>query len=157
MDKIKEKLKSVRFKLFLVMCIVIIFIILCLILVNSVVLETFYMYSKTNTVRAVYARINEYYSSNSANIDLDEELKNIAFKNNFDILIQADNNIIVFSTNRDFISSIDQLMDNESASSQDQTNIIYKDRDIIIRKVVSSNSSMNYILLSGNLVNDYKL
>ena len=33
MDKIKEKLKSVRFKLFLVMCIVIIFIILCLILV----------------------------------------------------------------------------------------------------------------------------
>lgn len=46
MDKIKEKLKSVRFKLFLVMCIVIIFIILCLILVNSVVLETFYMYSK---------------------------------------------------------------------------------------------------------------
>lgn len=48
-------------------------------------------------------------------------------------------------------------MDNESASSQDQTNIIYKDRDIIIRKVVSSNSSMNYILLSGNLVNDYKL
>ena len=148
MDKIKEKLKSVRFKLFLVMCIVIIFIILCLILVNSVVLETFYMYSKTNTVRAVYARINEYYSSNSANIDLDEELKNIAFK---------DNNIIVFSTNRDFISSIDQLMDNESASSQDQTNIIYKDRDIIIRKVVSSNSSMNYILLSGNLVNDYKL
>ena len=157
MDKINEKLKSVRFKLFLVMCIVIIFIILCLILVNSVVLETFYMYSKTNTVRAVYARINEYYSSNSANIDLDEELKNIAFKNNFDILIQADNNIIVFSTNRDFISSIDQLMDNESASSQDQTNIIYKDRDIIIRKVVSSNSSMNYILLSGNLVNDYKL
>ena len=157
MDKIKEKLKSVRFKLFLVMCIVIIFIILSLILVNSVVLETFYMYSKTNTVRAVYARINEYYSSNSANIDLDEELKNIAFKNNFDILIQADNNIIVFSTNRDFISSIDQLMDNESASSQDQTNIIYKDRDIIIRKVVSSNSSMNYILLSGNLVNDYKL
>ena len=157
MDKIKEKLKSIRFKLFLVMCIVIIFIILCLIWVNSVFLETFYMYSKTNTVRAVYARINEYYSSNSANIDLDEELKNIAFKNNFDILIQADNNIIVFSTNRDFISSIDQLMDNESASSQDQTNIIYKDRDIIIRKVVSSNSSMNYILLSGNLVNDYKL
>ena len=86
MDKIKEKLKSVRFKLFLVMCIVIIFIILCLILVNSVVLETFYMYSKTNTVRAVYARINEYYSSNSANIDLDEELKNIAFKNNFDMI-----------------------------------------------------------------------
>ena len=134
MDKIKEKLKSVRFKLFLVMCIVIIFIILCLILVNSVVLETFYMYSKTNTVRAVYTRINEYYSSSNSNIDLDEELKNIAFKNNFDILIQADNNIIVFSTNRDFISSIDQVMNNEAANSQDQTNIIYKDRDIIIRK-----------------------
>ena len=157
MEKLRERLKSVRFKLFLVMCVVIAFIILCLILVNSIVLETFYMYSKTNTVRAVYSRINDYYSSNNINIDLDEELKNIAFKNNFDIVIQADNNIIVFSTNRDFISSIDQVMDTEAANSQDNTNIIYKDKDMTIRKVVSSNSSMNYILLSGNLVNDYKL
>ena len=157
MEKLRERLKSVRFKLFLVMCVVIAFIILCLILVNSIVLETFYMYSKTNTVRAVYSRINDYYSSNNTNIDLDEELKNIAFKNNFDIVIQADNNIIVFSTNRDFISSIDQVMDTEAANSQDNTNIIYKDKDMTIRKVVSSNSSMNYILLSGNLVNDYKL
>ena len=157
MEKLRERLKSVRFKLFLVMCVVIAFIILCLILVNSIVLETFYMYSKTNTVRAVYSRINDYYSSNNTNIDLDEELKNIAFKNNFDIVIQADNNIIVFSTNRDFISSIDQVMDTEAANSQDNTNILYKDKDMTIRKVVSSNSSMNYILLSGNLVNDYKL
>ncbi len=126
MYKLKEKLKSVRFKLFLVMCVVIVFIILCLILVNSVVLETFYMYSKTNTLRAVYSRINEYYSSNNSSINLDEELKNIAFKNNFDIVIQADNNIIVFSTNRDFISSIDQVIDTEATNSQDQTNIIYK-------------------------------
>ena len=157
MEKLRERLKSVRFKLFLVMCVVIAFIILCLILVNSIVLETFYMYSKTNTVRAVYSRINDYYSSNNINIDLDEELKNIAFKNNFDIVIQADNNIIVFSTNRDFISSIDQVMETEAANSQDNTNILYKDKDMTIRKVVSSNSSMNYILLSGNLVNDYKL
>ena len=64
MEKLRERLKSVRFKLFLVMCVVIAFIILCLILVNSIVLETFYMYSKTNTVRAVYSRINDYYSSN---------------------------------------------------------------------------------------------
>ena len=157
MEKLRERLKSVRFKLFLVMCVVIAFIILCLILVNSIVLETFYLFSKTNTVRAVYSRINDYYSSNNTNIDLDEELKNIAFKNNFDIVIQADNNIIVFSTNRDFISSIDQVMETEAANSQDNTNILYKDKDMTIRKVVSSNSSMNYILLSGNLVNDYKL
>ena len=45
MEKLRERLKSVRFKLFLVMCVVIAFIILCLILVNSIVLERFYMYS----------------------------------------------------------------------------------------------------------------
>ena len=35
MDKIKEKLKSVRFKLFLVMCIVIIFIILLILKIQN--------------------------------------------------------------------------------------------------------------------------
>lgn len=157
MSKLREKLKSVRVKLFLIMCVVIFFIILCLILVNSVVLETFYMYSKTNNVRSVYSKINDYYSSNNSNINLEEELKSIAFRNNFDILIQGDNNIIVYSSNKDFINSINQVLDGNEINSQDELNIIYRDRNMTIRKVEGSNSSLNYILLSGELVNDYKL
>ena len=54
MEKLKNNFKSVRFRLFLIMCIVIAVIVICLIIVNSVVLESFYIYSKTKTVRNVY-------------------------------------------------------------------------------------------------------
>ena len=44
---IKEKLKSVRVKLFLVLCVVTILLVICLIAINSLVLENFYIYNKT--------------------------------------------------------------------------------------------------------------
>ena len=48
MRKIKERLKSVRVKLFLSLAIVIVLIIAFLIIMNNIVLETFYLYSKKN-------------------------------------------------------------------------------------------------------------
>ena len=57
---IKEKLKSVRVKLFLVLCVVTILLVICLIAINSLVLENFYIYNKTNTIREVYNKINKY-------------------------------------------------------------------------------------------------
>ena len=60
MKKLKEKLKSVRVRLFVILCIIIMFLVSCLVLINSLVLENFYMYSKTNTVKKVYEKINQY-------------------------------------------------------------------------------------------------
>ena len=90
MDKIKDKFKSVRFKLFFIMCVVILIIVLFLILINSIVLENFYIYSKTATIKQVYQKVNNYYASENPNINLETELKKIAYKNNFDILIKTD-------------------------------------------------------------------
>ena len=127
MSRIREKLKSVRFKLFLIMCIVIIFIVCCLIIINSIVLGSFYAYSKVVTVRNVYNKINDYYANVNSNMNLEEELRNIAFKNNFDI------------------------------EESNEPNVIYRDSNMVIRKIAGSNSSMSYMLLSGELVNSYKL
>ena len=60
--KIKANFKSIRFKLFLTLCVVIAIIVLCLVAINSVVLESFYLYSKTQTVKGVYNKINDYYN-----------------------------------------------------------------------------------------------
>jgi len=81
MSTFKERMKSVRFKLFFTMCIVITIIVLCLILANNVVLETFYLYSKTNTVRQVYHRINLYYEHNTTS-NIEKELLKTLFCNN---------------------------------------------------------------------------
>ena len=157
MSRIREKLKSVRFKLFLIMCIVIIFIVCCLIIINSIVLGSFYAYSKVVTVRNVYNKINDYYANVNSNMNLEEELRNIAFKNNFDIAIQTDNNIILYSTDRDFITAIDTVMNMNQMEESNEPNVIYRDSNMVIRKIAGSNSSMSYMLLSGELVNSYKL
>ena len=85
MEKQKKHFQSVRFKLFLTMCVTITIIVLCLVIINSVVLGSFYMYSKTRTVRNVYNRINAFYNNNGNDNSIEDELRRIAFNNSFDI------------------------------------------------------------------------
>ena len=157
MEKLKDKIKSVRFRLFMVLCIVTMFLVFCLIFINSLVLENFYMYSKTNTIKDVYTMINNYYISPSLTINLEEELKRISYKNNFDILIQTDTNLIAFSTDKDFLDSLDRVTDIMQAERANNTNIIYVDENMKIRRVNDITNNLNYVLLTGKLVNDYNL
>ena len=157
MEKLKEKIKSVRFRLFIVLCIVIMFLVICLVVINSLVLGNFYMYSKTNTIKEVYTMINDYYTAPSLTVNLEEELKKISYKNNFDILIQTDTNLIAFSTDKDFLDSLDRVTDIMQAEKNNNTNIIYSDENMKIRRVTDTTNNLNYVLLTGKLVNDYNL
>ncbi len=158
MEKIKKQLKSVRFRLFITFCIVIMFLVFCLIAINRLVLENFYMYSKTKTIKGVYQKINAYYENPDLNSNLESELKKIAYKNNFDILIKADTNLIIFSTNRDFLDNLEKITNIMSINEQLKgDNIIYKDENMQIRKITDNTNNLNYILLTGKLVNDYSL
>ncbi len=157
MEKIKSQFKSVRVKLFVTLCIVIVIIVSSLIVVNRLVLENFYMYSKTRTIKQVYQKINNYYKSPSLETNLENELKRIAYRNNFDILIKADTDLIVFSTNKDFLESIDDVINMNMQANIKGANIIYSDENMQIRKITDNANNLNYILLSGNLVNGYNL
>ena len=74
MERIVKKAKSVRVKLFLILCLVVLSIIAFLILVNSFVLEKYYQYTKSNQLKSAYNMINTYYNGGSKITDLDEEL-----------------------------------------------------------------------------------
>ena len=154
MARTKTNFKSVRFKLFFTMCIIIAVIILCLIGINNVVLESFYLYSKTKTVRDVYDKINDYYNNSSTN-SIDEELKRIAFNNNFDIFIETNENIIIFSTDRDFFSTINMISSTENFKND--RNLIYSDNKVEIRRIDDTENNISYILLAGMLDNGYNL
>jgi len=156
MTKIRERTKSVRFRLFMIMCIIITIIVLCLIAANNIVLETFYLYSKTNTVKEVYQKINNYYKNNENANGIEAELIRIAFNNNFDIFIETNKDVFVFSTNKDFYSTLNKIT-NEDALNNLNNEIIYKSKDIIIRKINDNRNNLNYILLTGTLVNGYQL
>ena len=77
MKNIKDKLKSIRVRLFLTLCLSVIIIIVFLILINNFVLETFYLYSKQKNLMAVYEKINNYYNEPNTKIDIELELEKI--------------------------------------------------------------------------------
>lgn len=154
MEKIRKALKSVRVKLFLMLSIIIILIILFLILVNNLVLGQFYMYSKTQDLKEVYLIINDYYNKPSK-IDINSELEKMAIKNNFDILIKNEENINVFTSNKDFLSTIGEM--NAMTNAIDEGVIIEKNEKFTIKRLKDSKTSISYILLSSQLDNGYLL
>ena len=154
MAKQKNHFRSVRFKLFFTMCIVIAIIVLCLVAINSIVLESFYLYSKTNTVRDVYNKINNYYNSNYNSSSIEQELRRIAFNNNFDIFIKTDQNIIAFSTDRDLYYIINII--SEVDKKEDKL-LIYSDARMSIQRISDKENNITYILLNGLLDNGYEL
>ena len=101
-----KKVKSVRVRLFLTLSIVTSLIILLLVFTNSIVLESFYVYSKVHSVRRGYEEINNLYKNNGI-IETDE-LKSIADKYNFELLIETDYDVIIYSGDQYFISAINK-------------------------------------------------
>ena len=157
MDKIKDKFKSVRFKLFFIMCVVILIIVLFLILINSIVLENFYIYSKTATIKQVYQKVNNYYASENPNINLEAELKKIAYKNNFDILIKTDTNLIIFTSDKEFLSSTYILKDINEITRENINTQNDKKNNLNIKITTDETNNINYMFLTGILDNGYVL
>ncbi len=154
MGRIKNALKSVRVKLFLMVSLIIILLIVFLILLNNLVFGQFYLYNKTKDLKDVYSAINNYYNS-PTDIDINSELEKLAVNNNFDILIKDDENINVFTSNKDFLSTFGQM--NAMTSALNAGELIEENDDYMIRKLRDSRTGISYILLSAKLDNGYLL
>lgn len=156
MEKLKNALKSVRVKLFMTLSFVILLIILFLILVNNLVFGKFYLYNKTKALKSVYEIVNDYYT-NSQNIDLETQLEKIAINNNFDILIRNNQNVNVYTSNRDFYSALGQMNEMTSRFNTDSGEILENSEDFNIKKIKDNKTGITYILLSAILDNGYLL
>ena len=154
MEKIKNALKSVRVKLFLMLSLIILLIILFLILVNNFVFGQFYLYSKTKDLIEVYEMINNYYNA-PTNIDINSELEKLAVNNNFDILIKDDDDINVFTSNKDFLSTFGEM--NAMTNAINAGELIEENDKFIIRRLKENKTGISYILLSAKLDNGYLL
>lgn len=155
MEKFKNALKSVRVKLFMTLSLVILLIILFLVLVNNFVFGQFYIYSKTKALKSVYQVINNYYN-NLQDIDLETQLERIAIKNNFDILIKNNQNINVYTSNKDFFASLG-MNEMTSRFNADLGEVIQKEESFTIKKIKDNKNDITYILLSATLDNGYLL
>ena len=156
MSKIRKIFTSIRTKLFLSLCIIVSSIILFLIILNNFVLESFYVYSKETNLKNVYYQINEYYNSSYSQNNIDRELEKIAVKNNFDILIKSKDNQSIYTSNKDFYSSIRQMLILSSKNIQEE-NIINKKEEYTISELNDTNTNIKYIMLTATLDNNYQL
>lgn len=156
--KLNNKIfSSVKVKLFVTLSLTILLIILFLIVVNNFALENFYLYSKQQTLKSVYEKINNYYKYSRQENNIETELENIAVKNNFDILIKDNNGINVYTTNKDFsnvIGTIGDMINNYNINSSKQ---IESNENFSIKKQRDLKNGISYILLTGRLDNGYFL
>ena len=154
--KLKEALKSVRVKLFITLSLAILLIILFLIIVNNFVFEQFYLYSKTRTLRDVYLTVNNFYNT-TPNSDISSKLGTIAIKNNFDILIQNDENVNVYTSNKDLFSTLGQMNEMTNRFYTDSGEIIEDEEKYTIKRMKDIKNDVTYIVLSATLDNGYLL
>ena len=149
--------KSIRTKLFISLCIVVIAIIIALVLLNNFVLRHFYEFTKKEQIKNVYSAINEYYNHKSLYKDITEELDKISINNNFDILIKNDKNETTYASNKDFYSMIGEIIVEFAGSRSVKKDIVEKNNNYTIIKFKDSLTSINYITLVARLDNSYSL
>lgn len=150
----QTKTKSIRTRLFLTLSITIIIIILLFIIVNSLILERFYIYSKEINLLEAYRLINMYYNNGEIN-DINSKLEDMEKNNNFEILITTPYNTTVYISNDDFTPSYmkiiikSEFLHNASAT--------YSEDKITINQSQDISTGYKFIYLSSTLDNGYKL
>ncbi len=158
MNKIKQSVKSVRIRLFLTLCIVTTIIILLLVIVNNVILEKYYLYNKTKVMIQIYEQINRSYNNELSNERINQDLKILAIKNNLDIIIKTDENIIMLSTDKyksNYEDEIKSFFNIKEKGENIQS--LYKEKTININLVKENDTKVNYIIVSAYLDNGYEL
>lgn len=150
----QTKTKSIRTRLFLTLSITIIIIILLFIIVNSLILERFYIYSKEGNLLEAYRLINMYYNNGQIN-DINSKLEDMEKNNNFEILITTPYNTTVYISNDDFTPSYMKII--IKSEFLHNANATYSGDKITINQSQDISTGYKFIYLSSTLDNGYKL
>lgn len=155
-------LKSVRAKLFFTLCIVILMIIGFFVIINNVMLEAIYYYSKHNAVLDAYNFINEnipkeFLEEDKTKYEL--ELEKLSANNSFEILLLNGEDIL-YATNKNYLSeygTINEIRYDVEYSIFNKSDIMYSKDGVSIRKIKNKVNVITYILMDSNLENGNKL
>ena len=155
-------LKSVRAKLFFTLCIVILMIIGFFVIINSVLLETIYFYSKNNAFLDTYNYINENVPKTFSEDDSKKfglELEKISVNNSFEIILLDGENVL-YETNKNYLSeygTINEIRYDVDYSIFNKSDIMYSRNGNSIRKITNRVNGITYIFMDSTLENGNKL
>lgn len=154
----KKIFNSIRAKLFLTLCIVVAMIISFLVIVNSVVLETLYYYSKKETSLDAFEYVKRNYKDELSE-DVVKEPGKISLSNNFDILIMSGEEE-KYSSKENFLDSFDNIKEvsyDVGYSIFTKGDVLYSTSDITISREQDRQYGLHFIMLSGNISDNAKV
>ena len=154
----KKNFNSIRTKLFFTLCIVIVMIIAFLVIVNSVILETLYYYSKKEASIEAYEYVKNNISAELKD-SVKSELEKIALSNNFDILVLSKDKEL-YATKGNFLANFTNLQDVKyevKYSIFNKGDILYSTENITISRAQDRQYGMNFIILSGKITEEEKV
>ena len=145
---VKEKVRSMQFKLFATLCISTALVVFIIIIVNNIILEGVYKYAKIQVAKNLCTKLNEYYQS-SYEYNIDSELRQIEIKNNIEILIQDEQKQTIYFGNKDILETVNIL-------DKIPSTLIEKENNIQIRNYANLPNN-KFIIVSSNFDNGYSL
>ena len=150
---------SINTKLFLWFVFLVIIIIALVGILNSLVLEDYYIFNQKKNLKILYAEINELYTkypSINNQQEIDTALEAIDSKRNIDILIQNEEGITLYTTSRDFTRN--KFIFNEKNGPFDYpTDLPLDEEGYNIKHVNDDKIHSEFILLCGKLDNHYSI
>jgi len=149
-----QKPKSVRSKLFLSLCIVIVLTIIFLIIINNIVLETFYIYRKKDVEKNLYEQINEMYITGRSIEEIREVVREQSTKNNLDVFIKNEETGDFITSNQFKIQDIEGMKGSITYNDKKRIGeVLYKSENIIIKMLKDNQSERIYIVMLATLDN----
>ena len=151
-------LKSVKTKLFLTICFVVLIIILFFIIVNNAVLEEYYYYEIKNNALEAYEYINSNLKDNLNN-EIKADIDKMCLVNNYDIIIVKDK-MNIYENYSNFLEDFEEFTKVKTEvkySIFNQSDILYSDGNINIRIMQDKNHDLRFMMLYGSLDNGYEL
>ena len=140
---------SLSFKLFLTVCLLIVFIILSVILLNSTVLEHYYEREKEKVLIDVFNKATSYYENNSINSSSEfvTELQKIDSTQNIEIAIFDLESKLFYTTSNNFLMN--------GFFMNDITGSLSEDTPYTIKTFSDKKLKTDFATLYGKTANDY--
>lgn len=144
--------------MFLTISITIAVVITMLILINSAVLEKFYLYNKTKVIKELCEQVNSYYNNQLSYEEIEKNLKVLSINHNLDILIKtnANSNIYVTDGRVSRTNTEIDFFDDINAKSENISNL-YSDRSCNIQSLKEKSTAIIYIVANYKMQNNYEL
>lgn len=156
-SKLDKKINSIKIKLFATLCIVIVVTILFLIIINNLVLETFYIYNKKDVAKTIYEEVNNKYNDSRPESEIEDFIKTEASMNNMDIMIRRPFGDISSSSDKNKLEAMLRLKNIIDIEDNDWGKTLYNAKNVIIKTVKDTFNNRKYIVLSAKLDNGYEL